>query len=109
MPQPPADLEQRHAQIPPSNRDIDNGVATNRKTPLHQRCQCVAERIMNKSQHLTYGSAPAAHPASEAARLVDAVLTPLLPLINARFPLLGALFPPLHAASPAPSNASSAC
>ena len=52
---------------------------------------------MNTQQDLTQGSAPAAHPASEAARLVDAILTPLLLLINARLHLLGALLLPLHA------------
>ena len=52
---------------------------------------------MNTRHDLTQGSAPAAHPASEAARLVDLILTPLLLLINTRFPLLGALLLPLHA------------
>ena len=52
---------------------------------------------MNTPQDLTQGSAPAAHPASEVARILDAILTPLLLLINARFPLLGTLFLPLHA------------
>ena len=52
---------------------------------------------MNTPQELTQGSAPAAHPANAAARLVDLILTPLLLLINTRLPLLGALLLPLHA------------